>query len=103
MKGGETRAASGFNVEIGKGLADLRLQVQAVRRFLREHEDELRRLGRFEGVEEVCLDFGVPRRAGPAQSDLFPADLLWQVGALDIDLVVTRFDSTEGGPSAPSD
>ena len=90
VTGGETRAASGFNVEIGKGLADLRLQVQAVRRFLREHEDELRRLGSFEGVEEVCLDFAVERRDVAGGSDLFPAGLLWRAGALDIDLVVTQ-------------
>jgi hypothetical protein len=87
----EKRAASGFNVEVGKGLGDLGLQVQAARRFLRQHEDELRRLGSFEGVEEICLDFGIRRRGG-TQSDLFPADLLWQAGALDIDLVVSHYE-----------
>jgi hypothetical protein len=98
---GAKRAASGFNVEVGKGLEDLGLQVQAARRFLSQHEDELRRLGSFEGVEEICLDFGIRRRGGAAQSDLFPADLLWQAGALDIDLVVTRYDSADD-PGLPS-
>ena len=95
---GERRAASGFNVDIGPGLSELRLQVQAARRFLREHEDELRRLGSFDGVEEVCLDFGIPRRAGAEESDLFPADLLWQAGALDIDLVVTGYREPAEAP-----
>jgi hypothetical protein len=98
---GATGAASGFNLEIGEGRADLGLQVQAARRFLRQHEDELRRLGSFDGVEEVCLDFTIRRRAGAAQSDVFPADLLWQAGALDIDLVVTQHDAAaDGAPSA---
>jgi hypothetical protein len=93
VEDGARRAASGFNVEIGKGLEDLGLRVQAARRFLREQEDELRRLGSFDGVEEICLDFGIRRRAGAAQTDVFPADLLWQAGALDIDLVVTHYGS----------
>ena len=79
------------------------LQVQAARRFLRQHEDELRRLGSFDGVEEVCLDFTILRRAGAAQSDVFPADLLWQAGALDIDLVVTHHDAADDGPPSASD
>lgn len=85
-----TRAASGFNVEVAGAGDELEGQVRAARRFLRLHEDELRRLGSFEGVEEVCLDFSLRRRGQAAQSDLFPADLLWQAGALDIDLVVTH-------------
>jgi hypothetical protein len=97
---GAKGAASGFNLEIGERRADLALLVQAARRFLRQHEDELRRLGSFDGVEEVCLDFTIRRRAG-AQSDVFPADLLWQAGALDIDLVVTQDDAADdGAPSA---
>jgi hypothetical protein len=95
--GGGKRAASGFNAPVSEaGLDDLDTQLQDATHFLREHEDELRRLGRFPGVEEVCLDFGIARRAGAAQSDLFPADLLWQAGALDIDLVVTHFSVAEG-------
>lgn len=100
---GAKGAASGFNLEIGKGLADLGLQVQAARRFLRQHEDELRRLGSFDGVEEVCLDFTIRRRAGATQSDVFPADLLWQAGALDIDLVVTHHDAADDGVPSASD
>jgi hypothetical protein len=88
---GAKRSASGFNATVSPAdLDDLDTQIQDASRFLREHEDELRRLGRFPGVEEVCLDFGIAWRAGASQSDVFPADLLWQAGALDIDLVVTH-------------
>lgn len=95
--GGAKRSASGFNAPVSAaGFDDLDAQIQDATHFLREHEDELRRLGRFPGVEEVCLDFGIARRDVAAQSDLFPADLLWQAGALDIDLVVTHYAVSEG-------
>lgn len=88
------RAASGFNIAISEaGLDD---QISEAMHFLNEYEDELRRLGSFPGVEEVCLDFAV-RRGGDedTRSTVFPAGLLWRAGALDIDLVVT--DSDAGG------
>jgi hypothetical protein len=94
--GGSKRAASGFNSPVSEAaLDDLDAQVQAASQFLREHEEELRRLGRFPGVEEVCLDFTLSWSAGASQSDVFPADLLWQAGALDIDLVVTHYAASE--------
>jgi hypothetical protein len=72
-------SASGFNVAVSDdgGLDDLPLQVRDASRFLNQHEDELRRLGGFPGVEEVCLDFGIRRRDVAMQTDVFPADLLW--------------------------
>jgi hypothetical protein len=89
---GARRAASGFNVEVsGADLDNLTGKTEEATQFIREHEDELRRLGSFPGVEEVCLDFEIRRRDEAAQRDLFPADLLWHTGALDIDLVVTHY------------
>jgi hypothetical protein len=96
-EGGAKRAASGFNSPVSDAVRDdLDGQVQAASHFLREHEEELRRLGRFPGVEEVCLDFAFSWGAGASRSDVFPADLLWQAGALDIDLVVTHYAVAEG-------
>jgi len=54
-------------------------------------EEELQRLGRFEGVEAVCLDFAIDRKDVAIQSDVFDAELLWRAGALDIDLVVSHY------------
>jgi hypothetical protein len=91
------RAASGFNGSVSAaGPDDLDTQIQDASHLLHEHEEDLRRLGRFPGVEEVCLDFAVACRAGSSHSDVFPADLLWQAGALDIDLVVTHYTVAEG-------
>lgn len=95
VPGAPTWSASGFNVGVSEeGFLDLAPQVRDAGRFLNEHEDELRRLGAFPGVEEVCLDFGIARKDAAMQSDVFPADLLWQAGALDIDLVVTHYAVT---------
>jgi hypothetical protein len=100
---GPQRRASGFNVPVsGAGSDDLDAQIEDATRFLEEHEDELRRLGRFPGVEEVCLDFAIPRREVAAQSDVFPADLLWRAGALDIDLVVTHYAVAAPPDAAPT-
>jgi hypothetical protein len=89
---GETRAASGFNATVSAAdFDDLLGQIRGALLYLNEHEDGLRRLGGFPGVEEVCLDFAVRRQDVVAQSDLFPAELLWRAGALDIDLVVTHY------------
>jgi hypothetical protein len=86
------RGASGFNLPVSDaGGDDLERQIEDATRFLERHEDELRRLGRFPGVQEVCLDFGIRRRMEAAQRDVFPADLLWRAGALDIDLLVTHY------------
>jgi hypothetical protein len=88
---GGHRAASGLNVDVAGGFDDLDAQIQAAAHFLLRHEDELRRLASFPGVEEVCLDFGV-RSTDAGGSNVFPADFLWQSGALDIDLVVTHYE-----------
>ena len=89
---GPRRSASGFNVAVSAaGPHRLDAQVDDAIRFLGEHEEELRRLGSFDGVEEVCIEFAVRRSEAAAQSDLFPADLLWRVDALDIDLLVTQY------------
>lgn len=93
---GPKRAASGFNVGVGEADSDdLAAQIRDATEFLNEHEDELRRLASFPGVEEVCLDFVIRRQDVAAQSDLFPADLLWRAGALDIDLMVTHVTIAE--------
>lgn len=97
------RLASGFNVTVSRaGFDDLDAQVRDAVKFLRSHEDELRRLSGYPGVEEVCIDFGIRHRDEPAQTDVFPAELLWQAGALDIDLVVTYYTGPEEPPLTPN-
>jgi hypothetical protein len=86
------RASAGFNVSLGEddggGLA---AQIDEAIEFLDLHEDELRRLGRFPGVEEVEIDFAIEWRDAAMQTDCFPPELLWRAGALDIGLRVTHY------------
>jgi hypothetical protein len=101
--GSRRRTASGFNVTVSRaGFDDLDAQIRDAVRFLRLHEDELRRLSGFDGVDEVCLDFGLRRSDAPARTYLFPAELLWQAGALDIDLVVTHYAVADEPPLTPN-
>jgi hypothetical protein len=100
---GTTHTASGFNVGLSAaGTESLAEQIRDASRFIQEHEAELRRLGSFPGVEEVCIDFEIPRRDGAAQHDVFPADLLWRAGALDMDLVVTHTSFVPGPTERPN-
>ncbi len=86
--------SSGFQVSVSEAeLSDLPGQIRDAVRFLSRHEEELQRLGRFEGVESVCLDFALEKRDVAVSSDVFDAELLWRAGALDIDLVVSHYAS----------
>ncbi len=79
-----TRAASGFNATVSTaGFDDLAGQIQDAIVFLDQHEDEIRRLTAFPGVEQVFMDFGVRWRDVATQSDVLPSELLWKLGALD--------------------
>jgi hypothetical protein len=97
------RTFSGFNLTVSDATFDeLEIQILQAMSFLDEYEEELRRLGRFPGVEGVSLDFGIRWREVAAQTDSFPPDLLWRAGALDIALEVTHyFISDENGSEKP--
>jgi hypothetical protein len=70
---------------------DLDGQIEEAIEFLDRHEDELRRLGRYHGVEVIEIDFGIEWRDVAAQTDWFPPELLWRAGALDIGLRVSHY------------
>jgi hypothetical protein len=78
------------------GLSDLDSQILAAIVFLDQHEEELRRLGGFPGVDVVSLDFAVARRQVVAQTESFPSELLWRAGALDITLAITHYALAAG-------
>lgn len=100
-KPGEPDATfSGFNLTVSDASIDeIEIQILQAMSFLDEHEDELRRLGRFDGVEEVSLDFSIRWREVAAQTDTFPPDLLWRAGALDIALEITHYLVSEDAAS----
>jgi hypothetical protein len=87
-----THRTRGFRVTVSDAdMGDLGTQIDEAIAFLDRFEDELRRLGRFDGVEEIELDFAVEWRDMAMQTDWFPPELLWRAGALDIALRVTNY------------
>jgi hypothetical protein len=90
--GGPVRRTSGFDLAVSRASsADLELQIHDAIEFLDVNEEELRRLGSFEGVDAVTMEFSIPWGDAAAQTLLFPSDLLWRAGALDISLQVTHY------------
>src|SRR6185503_3302107 len=88
---GPARGPSGFGVSVsGARPDDLHGQVRDAVLFLDLHEDELRRLGSFAGVEVVALEFRVRWKGGVPRTESFPPELLWRAGALDITLQVSH-------------
>jgi hypothetical protein len=86
------RGAAGFNLTVSAASGDdLATQIEEATRFLDAHEDELRRLTGFDGVEVVFLNFGVSWRDVAVHTDVFPSDILWRAGALDISLAVSHY------------
>lgn len=97
---GSAGGREGFRLTVSDaGLDNLEAEILEAILFLDEHEDELRRLGSFPGVEGVSLDFGIRWRGAPAQTDSFPSDLLWRAGALDISLDVSHYPLTDSTSS----
>lgn len=102
-KNGSHQASSGFTVPVSQAdFSDLEGQIREAILFLDEYEDELRRLGGFSGVEGVSLEFRVGRREASTQTEVFPADLLWRAGALDIWLAVTHYFVSKGASGGAS-
>jgi hypothetical protein len=85
------QSASGFNVVVSDSDDPLEKQVDYALKFLRDRRDELLRLVRFGGIEEVVLDFGCPQGDIAARSARFPSELLVAAGALGIDVQVSFY------------
>lgn len=83
-----------LSITLDSGSEGLHEQLRLAVGFLDVYEDELRRLGRFPGVEQVGIEFGIDWDGQAARTTSFPPELLWRAGALDIGLDVThRFAS----------
>ncbi len=73
--------ASGFHAG---GFSNLQGQIADAVQFVEQNQDELSRLVRFPGVENVSVDFGIEERNVAAQSERFPPNLLRMLGSLGI-------------------
>jgi hypothetical protein len=90
--GSKIEERSGMNVSVSeREFSDLAGQIEDAIQFLAENANELTRLRAHTGVERVELDFPVVDRDVAAQSDVFPAALLSEMGNLQIALIVSRY------------
>lgn len=86
------------NINIGVSDADftdLASQVVEAQAFIGSHAEQLRLARAFPGVDSLVFDFAIEERRVPVQSDRFPSTLLMQLGALGIDLEVSRYPAAE--------
>jgi len=71
--------------------SDLAAQLADAQAFLRERTEQLRAARSYPGVEGLVFDFPIRARDVAVQSDTFPAALLAKLGALGIDLEISRY------------
>lgn len=85
-----SQASSGFNLNVSEK-DEPAGQVEDALDFVRENRDELLRLGRFGGVDDVILSFAIAQREFVAHSAQLPAELLTLAGSLGIDIHVSSY------------
>ena len=73
-------------------------QVREAVSFLSAHREELARLGAFDGLAEMGLDFGLNRKDGFVQSICFPAELVALAGELHIGIEVSVYGEAAATP-----
>lgn len=87
----------GSTINIGVSnaeMANLNAQISDAEAFLHRYKEALNQIGAFPGVERLVLDFAIEDRNGFSQSDRFPASLLATMGALRIDLEISRYPAS---------
>jgi hypothetical protein len=85
-----SQVSSGFNLTVSNSDEPKR-QVDDALAFVRDNREELLRLGRFGGVDDVILDFAIAQREFVAHSAELPAELLTLAGSLGIDIHVSSY------------
>jgi hypothetical protein len=85
-----TQTSSGFNVVISDS-DDPKEQVASAMKFLRHNRDELQRLLRYGGIDDVILDLSCPQKEFVARTARLPAELLTAAGSLGIDIDVSFY------------
>jgi hypothetical protein len=85
-------ASSGFTVIVSEAPGNNSpRQVRDAVEFLRAHEEELSRLLRCPGLEDVRLDFGISRSDALVASYYLPPELLRLAGLLGIGVEISSY------------
>jgi len=93
-----------FNVGVSDAeFGDEKNQTQDALMFLKDNEDELKRLAEFPGVEDLQLDFAINIAPDAfVQSYCLPPNLLALVGQLGIELCISCYAEPEEEPHPTS-
>src|SRR5262249_34827302 len=75
-------------------------QVEEATAFLRAEVEQVRRLCKFPGVEDVTLDFGIDRRGVAVQCDYLPPELVRLAGALGLGIELSQYRARDAAPGA---
>lgn len=95
---GRPADSSGCLVEVsGAEFADFGRQVADAISFMRKHEDALRAIATFPGVEWSCMDFGVETDLSGPISYTFPPELVSLAGGVGVSLTVSVYPSALEG------
>lgn len=85
-----SQKASGFNLTLTES-DDPKEQIKRALTFLTKERDELQRLVRFGGIDDVVLDFSCAQREFVTRTARLPAELLTAAGALGIEIDVSFY------------
>jgi len=93
---------SSFTIRIGSRYSwKLDSQVRAARLFLRQHSSEVRRLAGTNGLERLCIDFGVENDPKAfCQSFRLPIDLIALAATAGVSLEISVYPESSGSERA---
>lgn len=90
---------SGFNIGVSDAeFSDVEGQTRDAIIFMEAHEKELERLIAYPGVDGVEIDFAIEIKEVFGQSYSFPPNLLFMLGRLRIELVISCYPAAEEKP-----
>lgn len=97
QKRGKVWSSSGLNINVSDAeFSDLQGQIQDAMVFLKKHKQAIRNLCEYEGVENVCLDFGIEQRENAKiQFEYFPPALITLAGRLGLGIEISFYPSAE--------
>jgi hypothetical protein len=94
---GKIRSSSGLNINVSDAeFSDLQGQIQDAIVFLKKHNRAIKNLCGYEGVEQVCLDFGIEqRKKAIIQYEYFPPALITLAGRLGLGIEISFYPCAE--------
>jgi hypothetical protein len=97
---GRRHTQSGIHVSVSD--ADFRAfqcQIDEAISFLMANTDQISRLSKFPGIENITLDFGIARREAAVQCDHLPTALVQLAASLGLAIEISHYPVDESADS----